>query len=205
MARTLRATRAKPTRRARPVTQRREAPVLALTEPTFLDRVPALFAANQQREAREYDRLIYNLDPPARGDALARLAGFRGAKPPKALTDAKTQERITRIMRTIRYPAVAPLGDLADVDGLTLPALTTVLAFHHPAYPIYSRQLVAALNRLGVTAVYRESIDEIALRDYAGVLAALDRLKERLPFERVPESNCFLTRVVEGALVETAR
>lgn len=95
--------------------------------------------------------------------------------------------------------------ETAGVEGLTLPKLTTILHFHHPAFPIYSQALVAGLNALGIPAVYREEITEESVFDYAGVIAALDRLKTMVTFENVPESNCFLTRVVEGALVEKAR
>ena len=83
--------------------------------------------------------------------------------------------------------------------------LTTILHFHHPAFPICSRALVDGLNGLGIPAVYRDEVSEEAVLDYAGVIAALDRLKGTVTFENVPESNCFLTRVVEGALVEYAR
>lgn len=110
-----------------------------------------------------------------------------------------------KILRTIRYPDVAVLLEAAGVEGLTLPKLTTILHFHHPAFPLYSKALVDGLNALGIPAVYREEVSEESVFDYAGVIAALDRLKTSVTFENVPESNCFLTRVVEGALVEKAR
>mgnify|MGYP001793025545 FL=1 len=108
-------------------------------------------------------------------------------------------------MRTIRYPNVEGLVDLASTDGLTLPRLTTILHFHHPAFPIYSKDLVEGLNMLGIPCVYREEVSEESVADYAGVVASLDRIKTGVTFENVPESNCFLTRVVEGALVQFAR
>lgn len=110
-----------------------------------------------------------------------------------------------RVLRTIRYPNVEPLLEVAGIEGLTMTRLTTVLHFHHPAFPIDSKALVDGLNRLGIPAVFRDEVNEESVLDYAGVIAAIDRLKATVTFENVPESNCFLTRVVEGALVESVR
>ena len=122
-----------------------------------------------------------------------------------ALGKRENEERVKKVLRTIRYPDTTALQDLASIEGLTMERLTTILHFHHPAFPIYSRTLVEALNGLGIPAVHRDEVSEEAVLDYAGVIAALDRLKGTVTFENVPESNCFLTRVVEGALVEYAR
>ncbi|HET6404740.1 MAG TPA: hypothetical protein VFH78_08835 [Candidatus Thermoplasmatota archaeon] len=122
-----------------------------------------------------------------------------------ALGKKENEERVRKVLRTIRYPNVEVLLECAGIEGLTLPRLSTVLHFHHPAFPIYSKELVDGLNQLGIPAVFREDLSEEAVMDYAGVIAALDRLKTAVTFENVPESNCFLTRVVESALVEKAR
>lgn len=122
-----------------------------------------------------------------------------------ALGKSENEQKVQKLLRTIRYPDVSGMLECAGIEGLTLPKLTTVLHFHHPAFPIYSPSLVEGLNSLGIPAVYRDEVSEESIFDYAGVIAALDRLKTSVTFENVPESNCFLTRVVEGALVERAR
>jgi hypothetical protein len=122
-----------------------------------------------------------------------------------ALGKKEHADKLARVLRTIRYPHVEPLLEAQGIEGLTMERLSTILHFHHPAFPIYSQALVEGLQRIGITAVYREAVDEESVFDYAGVIAALDRLKTDVTFENVPESNCFLTRVVEGALVEYAR
>ncbi|HVM45976.1 MAG TPA: hypothetical protein VM582_08590 [Candidatus Thermoplasmatota archaeon] len=122
-----------------------------------------------------------------------------------SLGKKENEEKVRRVLRTIRYPHVEPLLEAQGVEGLTLPRLSAILHFHHPAFPMYSKELVEGLNQLGIPAVYREELGEESVYDYAGVIAALDRLKSNVTFENVPESNCFLTRVVEGALVEKAR
>lgn len=130
---------------------------------------------------------------------------FRGLGAVPALGKRENEEKLKRVLRTIRYPDTLVLQEAAGIEGLTMERLTTILHFHHPAYPIYSTTLVDGLNRLGIAAVHRGEVSEEAVLDYAGVVAALDRLKGTVTFENVPESNCFLTRVVEGALVEYAR
>lgn len=181
------------------------APKRYLEEPRFLNDLKPLFWANQEKEAVEYESLIYRLHPPGSADDCNRLLAFRGLGQVQALGKKENEQKVQRIVRTIRYPEVSLLMDAASIEGLTLPKLTTVLHFHHPAFPIYSGALVDGLNQLGIPAVYREEIGEESVFDYAGVIAALDRLKSNVTFENVPESNCFLTRVVEGALVERAR
>ena len=181
------------------------APKRYLAEPSFLAELKPLFWKNQETEAEAYEQLIYGLHPVASPEYANRMLAFRGVGSVPALGKRESEERLVRVLRTIRYPNVEPLHDLAHVEGMTLPRLTTILHFHHPAYPIYSRDLVEGLNLLGIPCVYREEVTEESVLDYAGVVAALDRLKNGVSFENVPESNCFLTRVVEGALVQYAR
>lgn len=179
------------------------APKRYLEEPKFLSEMKDLFWKNQAHEADAYDQLIYRLRPIASGEECDRLLSFRGVGTVPSL--GNHEDALKRVLRRIRYPDVEALLDLRGVDALTMERLTTLLHFHHPAFPIDSPQLVAGLNRLGIPAVYRPEISEESVMDYAGVIAALDRLKNEVTFENVPESNCFLTRVVEGALVEYAR
>ena len=181
------------------------APKRYLEEPRFLNELKPLFWANQEKEADQYESLIYRLHPPASAAECDRILSFRGLGQVPALGKRENEEKVRKVLRTIRYPNVEVLLETAGIEGLTLPRLTTILHFHHPAFPIYSKELVDGLNALGIPAVYREEISEESVFDYAGVIAALDRLKTSVTFENVPESNCFLTRVVEGALVEKAR
>jgi hypothetical protein len=181
------------------------APKRYLEEPRFLAQLKPLFWANQEKEADAYDALIYRLHPPASAEEANRLLRFRGVGEMPALGKKENEQRVARILRTIRYPHVEMLQEAAGIEGVTLPRLTTILHFHHPAFPLYSKALVDGLNKIGIPAVYREEVSEESVLDYAGVIAALDRLKTDVTFENVPESNCFLTRVIEGALVEYAR
>ena len=181
------------------------APRRYLEEPKFLAELKPLFWRNQEREADAYERLIYRLHPPASGEETQRLLSFRNVGEVPALGKREHAERLAKVLRTIRYPNVETLLEAQGIEGLTMERLTTILHFHHPAFPIYSRTLVEGLERIGIPAVFRDDVSEESVFDYAGVIAALDRLKADVTFENVPESNCFLTRVVEGALVEYAR
>lgn len=181
------------------------APTRLVAEPAFLAEVKPLFWKNQEREASQYEKLLYNLEESRAEHDVEQLVAFRKVGPVPSLGKQENAEKLRRVLRTIRYPDVEPLAALASVEGLSLPALTTVLHFHHPAYPILSKELVRGLNSIGYPVEYRGEITEESVADYAGIMATLDRLKERITFENVPESNCFLTRVLEGALVEAAR
>jgi hypothetical protein len=181
------------------------APKRYLEEPRFLNELKPLFWANQEREADVYEKLIYKLHPPGSAEECNRLLAFRGLGPVPALGKAENEQKVQKILRTIRYPNVDVMLEAQGIEGLTLPKLSTILHFHHPAFPLYSKALVDGLNALGIPAVYRDEVSEESIFDYAGVMAALDRLKTSVTFENVPESNCFLTRVVESALVERAR
>lgn len=181
------------------------APTRLVAEPAFLAEVKPLFWKNQAREASQYEKILYNLEENRADHDVEQLVAFRGVGPVPALGKGENAEKVRRVMRTIRYPDVEPLVGLAGVEGMTLPALSTILHFHHPAYPILSKELVRGLNAIGYPVEYRAEITEESLADYSGIMATLDRLKERITFENVPESNCFLTRVLEGALVEAAR
>lgn len=184
---------------------RGQAPKRYLEEPRFLNELKPLFWRNQEKEADAYEGLIYRLHPPGTGEEYNRLLTFRRLGEVPALGKKENEQRMQRVLRAIRYPDVSILLEAQGIEGLTMERLTTVLHFHHPAFPIYSAKLVEGLNRLGIPAVFREDVGEESVMDYAGVIAALDRLKGTVTFENVPESNCFLTRVVEGALVEYAR
>lgn len=181
------------------------APKRYLEEPRFLAELKPLFWANQEKEADAYESLIYRLHPPGTGAECNRLLTFRGLGEIPALERRENEDKIKKIVRTIRYPDVTPLLDAATIEGVTMAKLTAILHFHHPAFPIYSKTLVDGLHRIGIPTVFRDDVTEEAVMDYAGVIAALDRLKSTVTFENVPESNCFLTRVVESALVEYAK
>ena len=181
------------------------APKRYLEEPKFLAELKPLFWANQEKEADAYEALIYRLHPPASAEEANRILRFRDVGQVPSLGKSEHEQRVSRILRTIRYPHVEVLLEAAGIEGMDMPRLTTILHFHHPAFPIYSQALVEGLNKLGIPAVFRPEVSEESVMDYAGVIAALDRLKNDVTFENVPESNCFLTRVVEGALVEYAR
>lgn len=166
----------------------------------FLDDVPRRFARAQERERDAYERLIYNLEPPATGTLLERIVQFRGGKPVPALGKAENADLVRRAVRVPRYPSAEMLLELRKVEGLTLPQATMLLHFHHPAYPIFSEAAVRTLNEMGFPVVFAAGIDEDGIARYEGYIAALDRLKARIPFQDVPETNVFLSRLLEGAL-----
>lgn len=169
----------------------------------FLDEVPRSFARAQERERDAYEGLIYNLEPPAAGTLLERIVQFRGGNPVPALAKSENADLVRRAVRIPRYPSAEMLLDLKKVEGLTLPQATMLLHFHHPAYPILSEGAVRTLNAMGFPVVYSEALDEDGVARYEGYIAALDRLKARIPFQDVPETNVFLSRLIEGALTHS--
>lgn len=166
----------------------------------FLDRVPERFARQHAKERDDYETIIYNLEPPATGTLLERMARFRGGPAVPALAKQESVDLVRRALRRPDYPNAAMLLDLAKIEGLTLPQATALLHFHHPAYPLFSEGAVRTLNALGFPVVFSTRIDEDGVGRYEGFIVAIERLKVKIPFEDVPETNVFLSRLIESAL-----
>ncbi len=97
----------------------------------------------------------------------------------------------------LHYPETLPIADLRAVSGLDLHILSHYLHFFHHAYPIYTKAACASLERLGAPVPYTKVRDPDV---YGLYIAAIEELKERIPFWDVPETNVYLTRIVQGAL-----
>lgn len=170
----------------------------------FLDEVPSLFSRLHEKERDAYEEILYGLRVPATGPLLDRMARFRGGPSVPDLQKPGVADRVGSALRQPMYPSSEILVPLRGIHGLSLAQATTVLHFHHPAYPIYGEPAVRALNRMGFAVVYRTETDEDGLGAYDGYVAALDRMKQRIPFADVPETNCFLSRIIECALTAAA-
>jgi len=179
----------------------RERAFFLTEEDRFFEEVPRLFAANQARESTRYEAVIYALKPQATSDAVKRVAAFVGAPQPRE-TEAVARA-LNQAIATSQYPSAQALLEFKGL-GIDLPLATALVHFFRPAFPLYRVEAVASLQALGYAVEHRTTLDEEGLGAYEGVVAAIDRLKLRIPYPFVPESNCFLTRVVEGALVARA-
>jgi hypothetical protein len=162
----------------------------------FFAQVPRLFATAQAKVNESYQRLLYTVEHPlveSTTDAIE--AAF--ALPHPAWNPGSRIQAIDLLDKHMRYPATTPIGDLRSIAGLDLRILSHYLHFFHHAYPIYTKESCAGLEKLGVPMPY------VKVRDpdiYGLYIAAIDVLKERIPFWCVPETNVYLTRIVQGAL-----
>ncbi|MGQ0536610.1 MAG: hypothetical protein ACT4PT_11120 [Methanobacteriota archaeon] len=169
----------------------------------FLASVPRRFAATQAREADAYNRIIYALGPEYVAADLPRVLSFRGVGLPKGFeADRNSVHELNRAFHEIEYPDVYRLGAFVGVPGLTLEHLSTVLHFRHPAFPIWSREAVRAVDALQFGVRYESAATSRALDAYRDFIRAVDVLKDRIQYPHVPESNVFLTRLVEAALYD---
>lgn len=162
----------------------------------FFEQVPRLYAQAQAAVNEPYQRLLYTVEHPlteSTTDAIEAAFGL----PHPAWNPGSRAEAIELLDRHMRYPATMPIGDLRSIAGLDLRILSHYLHFFHHAYPIYTRESCLGLEKLGVPMPY------VKVRDpdiYGLYIAALEVLKERIPFWCVPETNVYLTRIVQAAL-----
>ena len=162
----------------------------------FFDKVPRLFAKAQAAVHESYQRLLYSVEHPlveSTTDAIESAFDL----PHPAWNPGSRLQAIDLLDRHMRYPATAPIGDLRSIAGLDLRILSHYLHFFHHAYPIYTKESCAGLEKLGVPMPYTR----VRNADIYGLyIAAIDVVKERIPFWDVPETNVYLTRIVQGAL-----
>jgi hypothetical protein len=161
----------------------------------FFTLVPRLYAAEQAKVQPQYQSLLYSVEHPLHEDTTDRIeAAFRLPHPE---WESSSRRQGIAALDGLRYPATAPIARLRAVPGLDLRTLSHYLHFFHHAYPIYSGAACKGLERLGVQVPYvRERDPDV----YALYIAAIEELKERVPFWDVPETNVYLTRIVQAAL-----
>lgn len=162
----------------------------------FFAQTPKLFATAQAKVHEPYQRLLYTIEHPlaeTTTDAIEKAFGL----PHPAWNPGSRREAIDLLDKTMQYPATLPIADLRAVSGLDLHILSHYLHFFHHAYPIYSKSACAALMRLGAEIPYTKVRDPDV---YGLYIQAIEELKERIPFWDVPETNIYLTRIVQGAL-----
>lgn len=161
----------------------------------FFALVPRLYAAEQQKVQAQYQGLLYSVEHPLHEDTTDRIeAAFRLPRPQ---WQAQSRREGIAALDGLRYPDTRPIANLRAVPGLNLRTLSHYLHFFHHAYPIYSEAACKGLTRLGVAVPYvRERDPDV----YALYIAAIEELKERVPFWDVPETNVYLTRIVQAAL-----
>ena len=162
----------------------------------FFAKVPELYARAQAKVQEPYQRLLYSVEHPlveSTTDAIE--AAF--ALPHPAWNPGSRVEAIELLDKHMRYPATLPIGDLRSIAGLDLRILSHYLHFFHHAYPIYTKESCAGLEKLGVPMPFTRVRDPDI---YGLYIAAIDELKERIPFWCVPETNVYLTRIVQAAL-----
>jgi hypothetical protein len=161
----------------------------------FFEQVPALYRKAQATVHEPYQWLLYHVEHefgPEDLDAIDKAFGF--ATPQWA---AGSRQEALRLLDGMRYPETAPLASLRAVPGLDLAQASHYLHFFHHAYPLYTREACRGLERLGAGVPYVKVRDPDA---YGLYIAAIDELKERVPFWDVPETNVYLTRILQGAL-----
>lgn len=161
----------------------------------FFEQVPALYRRAQATVHEPYQKLLYTVEHefgPEDLDAIDRAFGF--ATPQWA--EGSRMEAI-RLLDSMRYPETIKMANLRAVPGLDLSQISHYLHFFHHAYPLYTREACKGLERLGAPVPF------VKVRDpdtYGLYITAIDELKERVPFWDVPETNVYLTRILQGAL-----
>jgi hypothetical protein len=161
----------------------------------FFEQVPALYRKAQATVHEPYQRLLYTVEHAFGPEDLDAIDGAFGFKTPQ-WADGSRLDAI-RLLDSMRYPETIKMANLRAVPGLDLSQISHYLHFFHHAYPLYTREACRGLDRLGATVPY------VKVRDpdtYGLYITAIEELKERVPFWDVPETNVYLTRILQGAL-----
>lgn len=161
----------------------------------FFEQVPALYRTAQAPVHEAYQRLLYTIEHPlaeSTTDAIEQAFGL-----PHPQWTGHLRRDAIRLLDAHRYPDTAPIAALPAVPGLDLRTLSHYLHFFHHAYPIYDEASCKGLARLGLEVPFVRQRDADV---YAAYIQALEGLKEGIPFWDVPETNVYLTRIVQGAL-----
>ncbi|MES2154921.1 MAG: hypothetical protein V4510_07270 [bacterium] len=161
----------------------------------FFAVVPHNYAEAQRRVNEPYQRLLYTVEHPLSESTTDAIDDAFGLPHPAWTVGSRTEA--IAMLDGLRYPDTSPISDLRSVAGLDLRILSHYLHFFHHAYPIYTRASCAALERLGAPVPYTKVRNADI---YALYIAAIEELKERIPFWDVPETNVYLTRIVQAAL-----
>ena len=174
----------------------------ALLRP-FFAKVPELYRAAQAPVNAAYQRLLYTVEHPLHESTTDAIETAFGLNHP-AWNPGSRRQAIDLLDHAMQYPATLPIGNLRSVAGLDLRILSHYLHFFHHAYPIYDRESCKGLERLGFAMPYVK-VPYVKVREpdtYGLYIAAIEQLKERIPFWDVPETNVYLTRIVQAALHE---
>jgi len=161
----------------------------------FFAQMPALYQAAQAPVHEAYQGLLYTIEHPLAEPTTDAIEQAFGLPHPQWTPGARA--KAIALLDHLRYPATLPIRDLRAIPGLDLRVLSHYLHFFHHAYPIYDEASCRGLARLGVPIPF------VSVRDpdlYGLYIQALEALKERVPFWDVPETNVYLTRIVQGAL-----
>ncbi len=161
----------------------------------FFERVPELFRREQADVHEPYQFLLYHVEHPLAESTTDTIeSGFKLQHP---MWNPGSRRSAIDLLDHLHYPDIGPIADLRSISGMTLSVLSHYLHFFHHAYPIYDKASCKGLERLGLPIPYTLVRD----RDIYGLyIQALEQLKERIPFWCVPETNVYLTRIVQGAL-----
>jgi hypothetical protein len=166
----------------------------------FFAQVPALYRAEQAKVNDAYQRLLYTIEHPLAESTTDAIEEAFGLAHPSWNTGAR--KHAIWVLDHLRYPDTRPISELRAIAGLDLRILSHYLHFFHHAYPIYDETSCKGLEKLGLPMPY------VRVRDpdtYGLYILAIEQLKERIPFWDVPETNVYLTRIVQAALAGYGR
>lgn len=166
----------------------------------FFGQVPRLFAQEQARVHDAYQSCLYATEHDFTPEDLMRIEAAFGLEVAQwgSVDPLATIAALDRM----RYPDTTGIARIAAVPGLSLRTVSHYLHFFHHTYPMYDKATLAGLATLGMDVPWSLVRDPEV---YGLYIAALDELKDRIPFWCVPETNVHLTRIVQAALVGCGR
>ena len=166
----------------------------ARLEPFFRE-VPRLWWQAQAPVHEAYQELLYTTEhafDPGDLEHIDRLFHL-----PTPQWGQESREAAIGLLDGMRYPDTTAFTRLRAVPNLTLSTVSHYLHFFHHTYPIYHPDAVRGLDALGAPVPWTKVRDPDS---YGLYIAAIEELRDRIPFWDVPETNVHTHRILEAAL-----
>lgn len=156
----------------------------------FFSELPAIIGHRwRSREGLDYDEVLYAVSTPYQEGDLELVLRWAGRE--EELEALPPRSRLNKTLASSPYPELSRRAPSA----LNAHVWSAVVHFYDPSYPLATPGAGVGLQRLGLPPADRT--DPVF---YARFVDAVDALKELAPAWAVPETNWYLSRIMQVGL-----
>lgn len=167
----------------------------------FFERLPDLFQRANLRLWEHYEEALFAAKRPFTHGNYWAVRRYMGGNPPQvALNDQRSHHQLDRVLVRAKYPDAGNLERLEDFTESRVDFASALLHFYNPAFPIFDDTTVRGINQLDPEIRFTPNFEEGTADHYQRFIDAIQRLKDDIPFQFVPEKNYYLTRIIQEGL-----